>query len=61
MQINKKGEKMKKLQVTGNMSMIVFSSEEKAKINKRLKGLNRQIRLNAAIAAQKAGEIYITR
>lgn len=52
---------MKKLQVTGNMSMIVFSPEEKAKINKRLKGLNRQIRLNAAIAAQKAGEIYITR
>ena len=52
---------MKKLQVTENMSMIVFSPEEKAKINKRLKGLNEKIRRNAAIAAKKAQEIYITR
>lgn len=60
MQRNKR-IKMKKLQVTENMSMIVFSSEEKAKINKRLKGLNEKIRRNAAIAAKKAQEIYITR
>lgn len=52
---------MKKIQVTENMSMIVVSPEEKAKINKILKGLNRRIRLNSAIAARKAKEIFITR
>ena len=52
---------MKTIPVTENMSMIVFSPKEKAEINKKLKGLNKQRRLNAAIALQKAREIFITK
>ena len=52
---------MKTIPVTENMFMVVLTPKEKAEINKKLKGLNKQRRLNAAIALQKAREIFITK
>lgn len=52
---------MKIFQVTKNMPRFVLTPYEKAKINKRLKELNRTRRLNVAIAVQKAQKIFITR